>query len=798
MEDSGTVCNFCRQGDEEASELCGKLHIKRIDDGQIVAAHHKCMQYSAGLIQYKFDHFGGFKIEKVQAELKRGKCIKCNICKNDKMRKKKCSRATSGCAVKTCRKSFHYYCAKKSEACITKRMLVRYKQSDEERVLYRVFCCPEHEQYFKNHKEDLIKGNSSAGTSDSDTDDPSDAENEDTNSSNFKNDDDESNQTVDLDPTDVLMTTLYSPNTETKHLHDSKENCSSTDHEEVEGDIELIYQRNSVDWQPEILTVQSLNKVEKSENGTQSCSSVKLFSDPMGDEDNDKTTPLGLNTPSDYNSNVIKLINKTKDRKIAATFQKTVKSPRKEIGLQVTNGNSSETEGRMEKRGKKETFERSRKSDQNETGRSPSNHEDSSNRSTTEKQYPGCVLVVMNSLPCDKRTKKDIKKQIGATSEVVFWSKEEDFQGLHKEHLPYLMNDIVTHLSDNDVPDLIQLLTDDSHLTSRLLIHNYALNLHRKLEENITELLMESLMTSIAGTVKKINNKQICQLLTTKDGTIAIAICVDDNIDPKYELRSTLGIEEVSKCCLHMLTGKMPRLSAGAVLEQEKEASNLTSWINKTFEGQPKVLIHPKEKILLDDSVQSVSHIVALQLCSRARDDEGTSMEEGVSNVGTTIVCIRRMDTEIVNYKQFCHKCIINYLPFNRPMVVVLDIVNRQFEDVDDLVPEEVRDGYTVDTYTVSQPTGDTVSSVLLHFYTHNSSQRKTGRESNDVKSPVPSSSNKGLGNGLKSETSKKRLRDDSSGTDSSPASSSNRPSKVDQPSPGSKRKRTNYSPMKA
>ncbi|KAJ8321526.1 hypothetical protein KUTeg_000923 [Tegillarca granosa] len=63
----------------------------------------------------------------------------CSICRKDKSRKGKTNGATSGCAIRSCRKSFHYYCAKLDPVAVTKRMLVRYKNENREVVLYRYY-----------------------------------------------------------------------------------------------------------------------------------------------------------------------------------------------------------------------------------------------------------------------------------------------------------------------------------------------------------------------------------------------------------------------------------------------------------------------------------------------------------------------------------------------------------------------------------------------------------------------------------------------------------------------------------
>ncbi|ESO84252.1 hypothetical protein LOTGIDRAFT_229704 [Lottia gigantea] len=167
-------CGFCRHG-KEVKEECGELHHVVTASGKPCTAHHKCMQYSALLVQYKSEHFGGFKISKVFEELARGRSSKCFICKCKRGRTKsgsiRVTGATCGCAVKQCRKTFHYYCAKTSQDCITKRLVVSFKNKNKITVLYRVFCSKEHEVLYRRNLKEYSKDmNKSAEESEEDSD----------------------------------------------------------------------------------------------------------------------------------------------------------------------------------------------------------------------------------------------------------------------------------------------------------------------------------------------------------------------------------------------------------------------------------------------------------------------------------------------------------------------------------------------------------------------------------------------------------------------------------------------------
>uniref|UniRef100_A0AAX7UD24 PHD-type domain-containing protein n=1 Tax=Astatotilapia calliptera TaxID=8154 RepID=A0AAX7UD24_ASTCA len=91
-------CAFCRTNRDKE---CGQL---LMSDSQKVAAHHKCMLFSSALVTSHSDseNIGGFSIEDVKKEIKRGNKLMCSSCHRPG--------ATIGCDVKTCRRTYHYYC----------------------------------------------------------------------------------------------------------------------------------------------------------------------------------------------------------------------------------------------------------------------------------------------------------------------------------------------------------------------------------------------------------------------------------------------------------------------------------------------------------------------------------------------------------------------------------------------------------------------------------------------------------------------------------------------------------------
>ncbi|XP_046696832.1 uncharacterized protein phf11 isoform X2 [Silurus meridionalis] len=101
---SDLCCVLCKRADE--TKITGPLSCK-----QSTAAHQNCLLYASGLFcknSPPFDDLFGFDLEDVENECKRGKRLKCSKCGKHG--------ATAGCEVKSCKRSYHYPCAKKARA----------------------------------------------------------------------------------------------------------------------------------------------------------------------------------------------------------------------------------------------------------------------------------------------------------------------------------------------------------------------------------------------------------------------------------------------------------------------------------------------------------------------------------------------------------------------------------------------------------------------------------------------------------------------------------------------------------
>lgn len=139
-------CAFCRTNRDKE---CGQL---LMSDSQKVAAHHKCMLFSSALVTSHSDseNIGGFSLEDVKKEIKRGNKLMCSSCHRPG--------ATIGCDVKTCRRTYHYYCAVKDKAQL---------KENPSQGIYLIYC-----RKHRDASQDGLQDEEGAVANDSDSSPP--------------------------------------------------------------------------------------------------------------------------------------------------------------------------------------------------------------------------------------------------------------------------------------------------------------------------------------------------------------------------------------------------------------------------------------------------------------------------------------------------------------------------------------------------------------------------------------------------------------------------------------------------
>ncbi|NWI25395.1 PHF11 protein, partial [Sula dactylatra] len=110
------TCAFCPPGEAGS--------IMYIAGEQNIAAHQDCLLFSSGFVESEEHNPDNldirFDVASVLKELRRGKRLVCNFCRE--------KGATVGCEERACRRSYHYFCALCDDAAI---------QTDEDNGVYR-------------------------------------------------------------------------------------------------------------------------------------------------------------------------------------------------------------------------------------------------------------------------------------------------------------------------------------------------------------------------------------------------------------------------------------------------------------------------------------------------------------------------------------------------------------------------------------------------------------------------------------------------------------------------------------
>ncbi|XP_012592761.1 histone-lysine N-methyltransferase SETDB2 isoform X4 [Microcebus murinus] len=92
-----------------------------------IAAHENCLLYSSALVECEDNNSQNldrsFDVESVKKEIQRGRRLKCSFCRE--------RGATVGCDVKACKRSYHFFCAKRDHTVL---------QADESQGIYKLLC----------------------------------------------------------------------------------------------------------------------------------------------------------------------------------------------------------------------------------------------------------------------------------------------------------------------------------------------------------------------------------------------------------------------------------------------------------------------------------------------------------------------------------------------------------------------------------------------------------------------------------------------------------------------------------
>ncbi|KAK6170048.1 hypothetical protein SNE40_018534 [Patella caerulea] len=595
-------CGFCKRG-KEVENVCGELHhVKTMTLGKPCTAHHKCMQYSAMLIQYKVSHFGGFKIDKVLEELKRGRFSKCAICKSKKGKSKgMLTGATSGCAVQSCRKTFHFYCARTSDECITKRLVVSFKSSGKITVLYRVFCSKEHEKLYRENLKDYSKDMNRNDQSD-DSDEEEDDDDED-------NDDDDDSMNDSCD--------RFGNN-----IHDTTNICISSP------DISSSNKTQKLKSPDEMRKFKRMLSHTNFERDCPGKKKPKLPDDKSSREESadapltDKEEHVYSVLSTDQNGNCVKEKTETSSSPLdnTTTDEKNVSSTRKPSPVKSKSKASTENDEKS-------------------------------------LEYAVCILSSTDKIEEQRRELRDI---IASYYRIVIW-QDISSNILNKDLTPYFMHSISKEMISNSTKTLRSLLFSESYLkkkrdTDYLYQSTFIKDLKDpEVDRNVLQSTWKTISNHLktASTSKGVLVGELVQVANSK----ALVLFIGDILDKDQAIRSKFpDVVETPTVYTWGENASLKTFTDDSYMYSQTEVDILSSYLDDQKEQISDVVIQPTDDLLLKslNSQTVVSHLV----------DKYKNVAKKVEQDGNHIclILLTELDTKLVNVENYVHKMLNHFI----------------------------------------------------------------------------------------------------------------------------------------
>ncbi|XP_067673412.1 uncharacterized protein [Haliotis asinina] len=703
------VCGFCRRKDAE--DVCGMLHSEITDEGWIVA-HHKCMQYSALLTQYKFNHFGGFKIDKVMDEYRRGKQTKCYICGKGGKKKKKGPRgATAGCAVRSCRRSFHYYCAKMSPDVVTKRLVVHIKSKGEKTVLYRVFCCKEHEdQYRRNLKHYL----SSTPTNNNNSDDASDFEGD--------PEDDKDYREFDYDALSQATNTTFVQISDTE----SPVKCRTREkHVLDESGDKLMFSSGSND-------IDSISDNNHNNNGALSDDIITPQQKRKSDNMLVNSTSVKKSKTGSINGNLPELsIDCVKIDALESKKDQTVKMPSSSVGkkglslkknggkkliVKITNhGSKDKLKAKQAKDDRMLDHNGDHKGDQNMSSEETSTTDASS--VTSRDVYAICIVgETKSTLKIRQQLEKQVSKKLDVkTSNIFIWQDLDHAPSLTKQSMVCFIQDLTERFLKQDVPEVTRLMFDSKYLEGKdkKLYQVQGGFLQRLNNQDIINQTQELAWSNITIQISKMGH---IGGVFKPDGKRTLVLLLNDFIDKDGNMRKKLGVLS-DREHPDMVTWTPATVVTKTINEDTQkrrlEVETIVRWLWEMYENVGHVFVHPQEDILTlqSEEMYGINDII-----------EHLQSSKSETSHHTTVMVIKQIDTTVVNFQAYCrkafHKLLPSCLKTGAGLAVLMDIrslssanLHQQIGEV--FVDEEGRN-VPVTIRSVFDPSSIPVSFVVI------------------------------------------------------------------------------------
>ncbi|KAL5018776.1 hypothetical protein ScPMuIL_004498 [Solemya velum] len=759
--DKGQMCGFCRLGTEpNILKICGQFHTQKLDNGKIMAAHHKCMQYSAQLIQYKSTVFGGFKIDKVQKEINRGKHMKCHLCKMQKKRNP--NGATAGCAVPTCPRTFHFPCANSDKVVITKRMQVKMKESNLTRVLYRVFCCQTHlDAYTEKHIKEEMKEAVGLDSSEDDVDDDA---------ADDAADDDDADDEEDKDEIeDNEMRAEKKITVPQKHLKKKPQNITKIKMPvEGHGSIKKIHIMNgdstkTVEFEQkdnnhEFTSIKKppRGRLPGKKNGTHTKKSrtpkIKIVPPNHPDKMRKRPDPdcpfkilpfPAIRTPDVIKDPEVVHIIDSEDEKVINDqsyqnseeheYEEWAEALARRTSEKLTSVSHAPVESDLE------TTEDFNTSNDNHSFSEKDPDEELSNESSTiiaptvptdingesaiKETYPGICLAISDRKFSDK-VEELIKQKIVShfgIEELVFWQNLPQSSMCSGEAMPLFMKDLSQMILDKRYIGLVELLLDPKKPQTH---YHYSLDLYAAFDLKAKKELKQAIYTVVNTNLEKTwekNNMRLGDLLTVDEDHVMV-IVLNSVTDAQYQLRSDILNVTLVKWDSRTQWKARPCITHDNFAK--KEFMTLKSKFLEIVGTNYTLRFVPIHWYFLDNEKMSSS------LAHKLGDTIRTAAvpEDKADGSEKHVICMGGLDIMVANFKALCHKILKNTIVLGVETIAAIDISTTDgFVTQQDIIPKSFYasvPGTEVSVFSAFNPEIMPISCVLVHI-------RKTAMEKN-------------------------------------------------------------------
>ncbi|KAK3579489.1 hypothetical protein CHS0354_028306 [Potamilus streckersoni] len=671
--DQENVCGFCKRG-TEAEDICGRLHSEFVK-GKRITAHHKCMQYSALLVQYKFEHFGGFKISRVQEELKRGGKVHCSICRGKKSTYMS-GGATAGCAVSRCKKSFHFYCAEINPQTITKRLKVKDKK--KEIVLYRVFCSKEHEDYYRTQLRDEMTSHldqsddsESSDTNDEDGDDESDTFNE------GEQDLDVSIKSMDYDR--FLKT--YSNNDQGRTHNKTPAAKNSKDDKEDSSNSGQFGATGSVNgFVPSDITEDFNTSPDAVSDSESNSSDIACVSGSMPNSEfvsQHQNSIESLETPQEdqimsYRNMPPKIINTAKNaEETLEEVQIVLQDPLLKKG--------KKTQG-------KEVMDKMNKVQE------PDIRQESFGHNPDSAKKDKFLVVIVPDVVCSSDLRQKIHRwahsefNMASSEYVIVWQDIFCPVGLREQHLSHIMYDVCDKILKCDTDGLSQIL-----FNCDLDKYSHTIQLTDMIKGQDLNVIDSTIFGFINEILKDTNSKSKSKLLSllSLPSSSALGMLMDDCIDPTYQVRSRLHKP------LYQWTSETKIVAGTGNIRYrpnpEFERSTVMMELQKLLCGRFELQTRPVEDVFcirmadsfMDKMKQKLQELFAVPI------KEGRTLQPSKKQI---VLCITGVNRELVKYKAYVRKVteefLSKYINKGMELFCIFSIgESNEFASYQDVVP---------------------------------------------------------------------------------------------------------------